>query len=124
MQLACITLAIFLVGLVSAQRQRATKNERATKYVDPDNGITFLASPIRLFFGMSLNSALRNRVSQTHIMFKVSSSFLTIILTRLFHQITHGYVFPPLSENSTEFIGEIVAPRSTGWAGASLTGKF
>ncbi|KAE9399353.1 CBD9-like protein [Gymnopus androsaceus JB14] len=97
MQLACITLAIFLVGLVSAQRQRATKNERATKYVDPDNGITFLASPIRLFFGMSLNSALRNR-------------------------ITHGYVFPPLSENSTEFIGEIVAPRSTGWAGASLTG--
>ncbi|KAG6865803.1 hypothetical protein C0991_011606 [Blastosporella zonata] len=32
------------------------------------------------------------------------------------HGVTYGYVFPPLASNSTEFIGEIVAPIATSWA--------
>ncbi|KAJ3740086.1 cellobiose dehydrogenase [Lentinula detonsa] len=40
------------------------------------------------------------------------------------HLVTHGYVFPPISAGSTEFIGEIVAPISTGWAGVSPGGEM
>ncbi|KAG6828939.1 substrate-specific activator of APC-dependent proteolysis [Tricholoma furcatifolium] len=40
------------------------------------------------------------------------------------HGVTYGYVFPPLADNSTEFIGEIVAPIDTEWAGVSPTGTM
>lgn len=40
------------------------------------------------------------------------------------HQITYGYVFPPVSSTTTpnEFIGEIVAPIANKWAGVSPGG--
>ncbi|KAG6918092.1 substrate-specific activator of APC-dependent proteolysis [Tephrocybe rancida] len=44
------------------------------------------------------------------------------------HQVTYGYVFPPLaasgSAQSNEFIGEIVAPIATKWAGVSPGGSM
>ncbi|KAG6873702.1 hypothetical protein C0995_012164 [Termitomyces sp. Mi166 len=45
-------------------------------------------------------------------------------LTDAVHGVTFGYVFPPLADNSTEFIGEIVAPIATEWAGVSPTGTM
>ncbi|EEB95604.1 hypothetical protein MPER_05398 [Moniliophthora perniciosa FA553] len=38
------------------------------------------------------------------------------------HQVTYGYVFPPVEAGSTEFIGEIVAPIDVKWAGVSPGG--
>ncbi|KAF8066822.1 cellobiose dehydrogenase [Lyophyllum atratum] len=40
------------------------------------------------------------------------------------HQVTYGYIFPPVADNSNEFIGEIVAPISTSWAGVSPIGSM
>ena len=41
------------------------------------------------------------------------------------HSITYGFTFPPLASNSSEFIGEIVAPFSTtAWAGVSPGGAM
>ena len=40
------------------------------------------------------------------------------------HGVTYGYIFPPLSANSNEFIGEIVAPIATKWAGVSPGGAM
>lgn len=40
------------------------------------------------------------------------------------YSITYGAVFPPLSESSTEFIGEIIAPVETKWVGLSLGGAM
>ncbi|KIJ62234.1 iron reductase domain protein [Hydnomerulius pinastri MD-312] len=40
------------------------------------------------------------------------------------HNVTYGLVFPPLSGNSNEFIGEILAPSSTGWIGIALSGSM
>ncbi|KAG6820015.1 substrate-specific activator of APC-dependent proteolysis [Arthromyces matolae] len=45
-------------------------------------------------------------------------------ITDAVHGVTYGYVFPPLASNSTEFIGEIVAPIATKWAGVSPTGTM
>ncbi|KAG5349083.1 hypothetical protein C0989_006113, partial [Termitomyces sp. Mn162] len=45
-------------------------------------------------------------------------------LNDIVHGVTYGYVFPPLADNSTEFIGEIVAPIDTQWAGVSPTGTM
>ncbi|TFK37026.1 cellobiose dehydrogenase [Crucibulum laeve] len=47
--------------------------------------------------------------------------------TELAHGVTYGYVFPPLvstGSNSTEFIGEIVAPIAAKWAGVSPGGQM
>ncbi|KAJ3564506.1 hypothetical protein NP233_g8247 [Leucocoprinus birnbaumii] len=47
--------------------------------------------------------------------------------TELATGITFGYVFPPLDSTGSlanEFIGEIVAPISTKWAGASPIGSM
>jgi len=38
------------------------------------------------------------------------------------HGVTYGYVFPPVG--STEWIGEIVAPINTKWAGVSPRGSM
>jgi cellobiose dehydrogenase (acceptor) len=38
------------------------------------------------------------------------------------HGATYGFVFPPLG--GTEFIGEIVAPIATKWAGAAPGGSM
>ncbi|KAF8908090.1 hypothetical protein CPB84DRAFT_1674456 [Gymnopilus junonius] len=40
------------------------------------------------------------------------------------HGVTYGYIFPPLASNSSEFIGEIVAPIATEWAGVSPGGAM
>ncbi|KAG6865808.1 hypothetical protein C0991_011613 [Blastosporella zonata] len=40
------------------------------------------------------------------------------------HQVTYGYVFPPLESSSNEFIGEIVAPIAAKWVGASPGGAM
>ncbi|KAF8176479.1 cellobiose dehydrogenase [Pholiota molesta] len=43
------------------------------------------------------------------------------------HLVTYGYAFPPLAttgSNSTEFIGEIVAPIATAWAGVAPGGAM
>ncbi|RDB26844.1 Cellobiose dehydrogenase [Hypsizygus marmoreus] len=41
------------------------------------------------------------------------------------HQVTYGYVFPPLGgAQANEFIGEIVAPIATKWAGAAPGGSM
>lgn len=40
------------------------------------------------------------------------------------HGVTYGFVFPPLDQNSTEFIGEIVAPIAGAWAGVSPGGSM
>ncbi|KAF8958430.1 hypothetical protein BDZ97DRAFT_1906522 [Flammula alnicola] len=47
--------------------------------------------------------------------------------TEAAHGVTYGYVFPPFVQtgsNSTEFIGEIVAPIATQWAGVSPGGAM
>ncbi|KAG6897590.1 hypothetical protein C0992_013266 [Termitomyces sp. T32_za158] len=44
-------------------------------------------------------------------------------LTDAVHGVTYGYIFP-LVDNPTEFIGEIVAPIDTQWAGVSPTGTM
>lgn len=45
-------------------------------------------------------------------------------ITDAVHQITYGYVFPPVGSTTTpnEFIGEIVAPIANKWAGVSPGG--
>ncbi|KAF8874747.1 hypothetical protein BD779DRAFT_1678609 [Infundibulicybe gibba] len=66
-------------------------SQLATKYTDPDNGLTFWG------------------------------------ITDPVHFVTYGYVFPPLNSTgvtATEFIGEIVAPIGTGWAGVSPNGAM
>ena len=43
------------------------------------------------------------------------------------HGVTYGYTFPPLvntGSNSTEFIGEIIAPINIKWAGVSPGGSM
>lgn len=40
------------------------------------------------------------------------------------HLVTYGYIFPPVADNSNEFIGEIVAPINTLWAGVSPIGAM
>lgn len=40
------------------------------------------------------------------------------------HGVTYGYLFPPASSGLTEFIGEIVAPIATSWAGVSPAGAM
>ncbi|KAG6918085.1 substrate-specific activator of APC-dependent proteolysis [Tephrocybe rancida] len=45
-------------------------------------------------------------------------------ITDAAHKVQYGYVFPPLADNSDEFIGEIVAPIATKWAGVSPTGTM
>ena len=40
------------------------------------------------------------------------------------HGVTYGYVFPPDPATSNEFIGEIVAPIATKWAGVSPIGSM
>ena len=43
------------------------------------------------------------------------------------HNVTYGLVFPPLATsgaNSTEFIGEIVAPIGAEWVGIALGGAM
>ncbi|KAG5635006.1 substrate-specific activator of APC-dependent proteolysis [Sphagnurus paluster] len=40
------------------------------------------------------------------------------------HKVTYGFVFPPLAAKSNEFIGEIVAPIATKWAGISPAGNM
>ncbi|KAF7979352.1 hypothetical protein HWV62_42789 [Athelia sp. TMB] len=40
------------------------------------------------------------------------------------HNVTYGAVFPPLSANSTEFIGEIVSPVANAWVGIALAGAM
>ncbi|KAF8954798.1 hypothetical protein BDZ97DRAFT_1765737 [Flammula alnicola] len=47
--------------------------------------------------------------------------------TEAAHGVTYGYVFPPFVQtgsNSTEFIGEIVAPIAAQWAGVSPGGAM
>lgn len=38
------------------------------------------------------------------------------------HSVTYGYAFPPLNAGYDEFIGQIVAPIDTKWAGVSPGG--
>ncbi|KAF9525707.1 cellobiose dehydrogenase [Crepidotus variabilis] len=45
-------------------------------------------------------------------------------ITEPAHGVTYGFVFPPLDQNSTEFIGEIVAPIAAGWAGVAPGGSM
>ncbi|KAG6833025.1 substrate-specific activator of APC-dependent proteolysis [Tephrocybe sp. NHM501043] len=45
-------------------------------------------------------------------------------ITDAAHKVQYGYVFPPIADNSDEFIGEIVAPIATKWAGVSPTGTM
>lgn len=45
-------------------------------------------------------------------------------ITDAVHKVTYGYVFPPADSGSTEFIGEIVAPIDTAWAGVSPKGAM
>ena len=43
------------------------------------------------------------------------------------HGVTYGFTFPPLvttGQNSTEFIGEIVAPIAAKWVGVSPGGSM
>ncbi|KAF7979495.1 hypothetical protein HWV62_42342 [Athelia sp. TMB] len=40
------------------------------------------------------------------------------------HSVTYGAVFPPLTADSTEFVGEIVAPIANAWVGISLGGEM
>ncbi|KAH7926555.1 cytochrome domain of cellobiose dehydrogenase Hp3 Ph 7.5 [Leucogyrophana mollusca] len=40
------------------------------------------------------------------------------------HNVTYGLVFPPLSQKSTEFIGEIVATSDAKWIGLALSGSM
>ncbi|KZP28042.1 hypothetical protein FIBSPDRAFT_1039750 [Athelia psychrophila] len=40
------------------------------------------------------------------------------------HSVTYGVVFPPLAANSTEFLGEIVAPIANAWVGLTLGGAM
>ncbi|KAJ7176602.1 cellobiose dehydrogenase [Mycena filopes] len=48
-------------------------------------------------------------------------------LTDVVHQVTYGYVFPPLATsgaNPTEYIGTMVAPIVNQWAGFALSGSM
>jgi cellobiose dehydrogenase (acceptor) len=48
-------------------------------------------------------------------------------LTDPVHNVTYGFVFPPLVSSgaqSTEFIGEVVAPLSAAWIGVALGGAM
>lgn len=48
-------------------------------------------------------------------------------LTDPVHSVTYGFVFPPLATSgaqSTEFIGEIVAPLAAKWVGVALGGAM
>ncbi|KAF9038951.1 hypothetical protein BDZ89DRAFT_945553 [Hymenopellis radicata] len=45
-------------------------------------------------------------------------------ITDAVHKVTYGYIFPPADSGSTEFIGEIVAPIDTAWAGVSPKGAM
>ncbi|KAK1231893.1 substrate-specific activator of APC-dependent proteolysis [Marasmius sp. AFHP31] len=74
------------VGLALLPLIGSSLAQQATKYVDPDNGITFWG------------------------------------LTDPVHKATYGYAFPPASQGSTEFIGEIVAPIDLKWVGVSPGG--
>lgn len=40
------------------------------------------------------------------------------------HNVTYGTVFPPLSADSTEFIGEFVVPVANQWVGISFGGAM
>ena len=40
------------------------------------------------------------------------------------HSVTYGAVFPPLTADSTEFVGEIVAPNANAWVGIALAGEM
>lgn len=43
------------------------------------------------------------------------------------HDVTYGFVFPPLATSgtqSTEFIGEVVAPIDAEWIGIALGGAM
>ncbi len=47
--------------------------------------------------------------------------------TELGNGVTYGYIFPPLGSSGSlgnEFIGEIVSPVATKWAGASPVGSM
>lgn len=40
------------------------------------------------------------------------------------HGVTFGMIFPPVESNADEYLGEIVAPIATKWAGFSPGGQM
>ncbi|KAF8874745.1 hypothetical protein BD779DRAFT_1678607 [Infundibulicybe gibba] len=61
------------------------------------------------------------------MLLRLALSLLPLVGSDPVHFVTHGYVFPPLDSTgatATEFIGEIVAPIGTKWAGVSPNGAM